>query len=115
MPLLVIIIISVRIFVKRKSILKALLELLNEMEEGNAEIGTYFDETCMFLRKVANLIFFSTISFSLIFTASGTLLHKLNFPMYIPEFLKGRKEVFYIYWLFEVIFCYSLFHKFKCL
>jgi hypothetical protein len=100
-PLLVIIIVSVRIFVQKKDLVRNLLEILTEMEEENMQTKINFDKTCRFLKKFAKLIMLSTIIFSLIFSASGIFLHKLNFPMYVPKFIKSRSEVFYIYWLFE--------------
>lgn len=100
MPMMIILIASVRIFKEKKCKVKMLLEILTEMEEEESA-KPYFDKTCSFLHNFSKLMAVSTIAFSLIFAVSTILVNKLKFPMFIPRIWMNREEIFYCYWFYQ--------------
>lgn len=100
MPLLIIIIVSVRNFVRKMDQAKTMLGLLTEMDNSSSK--SYFNEICAFLNNFSKLMMVSGIIFNLVFTFSAIFLNKLNFPMFIPGSWANKRSTFYIYWIFEV-------------
>jgi hypothetical protein len=100
MPILIMVVISVGIFMRRTDRMKTIFELLTEME--NASSKHYFDKTCIFLNNFFKLMTVSSIIFLLVFIFSAIFLNQLNFPMFIPESLAHHWITFYVYWIFQV-------------
>ena len=119
-PILLTIAISINDFILKKSKVRELLELIEEIEEEHPESKSYFDEAFGFIKNifVVEIIFIGILYISYFF--SPLIMNKLMFPAYIPDIIEDYVATFYVYWTYES-FCgfYTAIlhlpvHEFRC-
>ncbi|KAL7029828.1 hypothetical protein ACKWTF_006384 [Chironomus riparius] len=119
-PILLTIAISINDFILKKSKVRGLLELMEEIEEEHPESKSYFDEAFGFIKKIfaVETIFIVIIYIS--YFLSPLIIKKLMFPAYIPKIFEDYRATFYVYWIYES-FCgfytavlHLPVHEFRC-
>lgn len=119
-PMLIMVVINLYDFIRKKSKIREILELIEELESENSESKSYFDDA---FKLIYNIFLVEAIFLTLFicsFVVTPLIIDKLMFPSYMPDIIKDYRITFYIYWMFEnvsAIYCtivYIQIQEFRC-